>query len=368
MVSFRRWGNELYTGRRSYDIVGKRRRWFVAAAILVLASLLVLGTRGINAGIEFRGGSQFTVSGAASTAEQPAYDAVAELGGEPPRVSTVGDDTVRVQTEELSDVETRELRQSLAEAYDVPAEDVASSFIGPVWGQDVTVQALISLVVFLALISIILIIYFRTWTMAVGALGALLHDVVLTAGIYAAVGFEVTPASVIGLLTILGYSLYDTVVVFDKVRENNQHLFTQEARTYSEGANLAINQTMVRSINTSVTGLLPVGSILFVGSFLLGAGTLRDISLALFVGMAVSTLSSIFLAAPIEAALRERNEKIAKHTATVLGKRERRRKADAAAGEDVDVTASTADLTGVGIVAGRHLGHAAQPRRKKGRR
>src|SRR5690606_9643640 len=143
-------------------------------------------------------------------------------GGEPPRVSTVGDDTVRVQTEELSDVETRELRQSLAEAYDVPAEDVASSFIGPVWGQDVTVQALISLVVFLALISIILIIYFRTWTMAVGALGALLHDVVLTAGIYAAVGFEVTPASVIGLLTILGYSLYDTVVVFDKVRENNQ--------------------------------------------------------------------------------------------------------------------------------------------------
>ncbi|GAA4433420.1 protein translocase subunit SecF [Georgenia halophila] len=366
MFSFRRWGNELYTGRRSYDVVGRRKTWFTVAAALIVASIVVLLTRGINAGIEFEGGSQFTISGAATTNEQPAYDVIAEAGGEPPRVSTVGDDGIRVQTGDLSDAQTREIRTALAEAYDVPVADVAASFIGPSWGQDVTVQALISLGVFLVLISVILIVYFRTWTMAVGALGALLHDVIVTAGVYAAVGFEVTPASVIGLLTILGYSLYDTVVVFDKVRENNAHLFTQDRRSYAEGANLAVNQTMVRSINTSVTGLLPVGSILFVGSYLLGAGTLRDIALALFVGMLVSTLSSVFLAAPIEVALRERKDSVAKHTRTVMERRERRRAA--VEGGEGDPSASTGDLTGMSVVAGRHLGHTAQPRRKKGRR
>ncbi|MFC7406147.1 protein translocase subunit SecF [Georgenia alba] len=367
MFSFRRWGNELYTGRRSHDIVGRRKTWFITAVALMVASATLLLTRGVNLGIEFVGGSQFTVSGAETTAEQPANDVVGETGGEPPRVSAVGDDTVRVQTGRLSDVETREVRDGLAEAYGVPVDDVAATFIGPTWGQDVMAQALVSLGVFLVLISLIMVLYFRTWTMVVGAVGALVHDLVVTAGVYAAVGFEVTPASVIGLLTILGYSLYDTVVVFDKVRENNAHLLTQDKRTYAEGANLAVNQTMVRSINTSVTGLLPVAAILFIGAFLLGAGTLRDISLALFVGMLLSTWSSIFLAAPIDAALRERRDTIAKHTRTVLERRERRRRAAGDEGE-VDVTATTADLTGVGVVAGRHLGQTAQPRRKKGRR
>jgi preprotein translocase subunit SecF len=178
--------------------------------------------------------------------------------------------------------------------------------------------------------------------------------VILTMGIYALIGFEVTPASVIGFLTILGYSLYDTVVVFDKVRENTQHITEQTSYTYAEAANLAVNQTLVRSINTSVVGVLPVAAILFVGAFLLGAGTLRDIALALFVGMIASTASSIFIATPLEVALRQRKPAIAAHTAKVMALRAQD---GGSVGPPVTVTAG-------GRVAGQHLGHAAQPRRK----
>ncbi|WP_043502478.1 protein translocase subunit SecF [Georgenia sp. SUBG003] len=367
MASFAQIGNDLYTGRRSFDFIGRRRTWFVAAAVLMLASVLVVTVKGINPGIEFRGGSQFTVSGAATTSQEPANRVLEDLGaGEPPRVSAVGSDSVRVQTERLTNEQTTEVQGALAEAYDVPPEDVAATFVGPTWGADVTSKAVQGLIIFLVLITVGMALYFRTWTMALGAVGALLHDLVVTVGVYA-VGFEVTPASVIGFLTILGYSLYDTVVVFDKVRENNADLYTQDKYTYAEGANLAVNQTLVRSINTSVTGLLPVASILFVGAFLLGAGTLRDIALALFVGMTLSSLSSVFLAAPLEVALRERNDAVVKHTKMVLERRERRRAAagETAEGAPVDLGARTEDLTGVGIVAGHHLGNAAQPRRRK---
>ncbi|MPV37732.1 protein translocase subunit SecF [Georgenia subflava] len=369
MASFSQIGNELYTGRRSINFVGRRKTWFIAALVLMVASVALVLVKDINLGIEFRGGSQFTVSGASTLDQQPANDVIAELGaGESPRVSSVGSDSLRVQTAELTNEQTSQVQDALAEAYDVPPEDVAATFVGPTWGEDVTAKALQSLVIFLVLITVGMALYFRTWTMAVGAVGALLHDLVVTVGVYALVGFEVTPASVIGFLTILGYSLYDTVVVFDKVRENNDDLFTQDKRTYAEGSNLAVNQTLVRSINTSVTGLLPIASILFVGSFLLGAGTLRDIALALFVGMLLSSLSSVFLAAPIEVALRERKEPIIKHTKMVLDRRARRRAAEGDS-VDVDLDARTEDLTGVGIVAGHHLGTSAQPRRrKKGRR
>ncbi|MFC4556583.1 protein translocase subunit SecF, partial [Georgenia faecalis] len=315
-------GNDLHTGRRSFPIVQRYRTWLLAAAVLVLVSVLLVAVKGLNAGIEFRGGSQFTVTGTSRLEVEPAREVVDTVGeGEAARVTTVGAESVRVQTQELTAEETTAVREGLAEAYDVPVEDVTSSFVGPTWGQDITRQAVQGLVIFLLLVSAVLSLYFRSWRMAASAMVALLNDLVLTVGVYALVGWEVTPATVIGLLTILGYSLYDTVVVFDKIRENTQGLDEQDDRTYSEAANLAVNQTLVRSINTSLTSILPVGSILFVGALLLGAGTLRDIALALFVGMIVSTLSSVFVAAPLQAALQERDARTRAHTAAVLERR-----------------------------------------------
>jgi preprotein translocase subunit SecF len=267
-----------------------------------------------------------------------------------------------VQTAQLTNDEVTEVRGALAEAYGVEEGEVTSAFIGPSWGQDVSSKAITGLVVFLALVSVVMTLYFRAWRMAAAALLALGHDLVITVGIYALVGWEVTPATVIGFLTILGYSIYDTVVVFDKVRENTHGVTAQSRYTYAEQANLAVNQTLVRSINTSVVAVLPVSAILFVGAFLLGAGTLRDIALALFVGMIVGTFSSIFLATPLEVALRTREPKIAEHTARVLAARAERPVGDGAA--PVGALRTAAPLT-----PGHHLGTAAQPRRRRtGRR
>ncbi|UFU01572.1 protein translocase subunit SecF [Ruania suaedae] len=359
MASFARFGNDLYTGQRSFDIVGHRRRWFIAAASLLILAALVLGLRGLNLGIEFTGGSQFTISGTQNPQEDLAHEVLDDVGSDQvARVTIVGGDTVQVQTGELTDLETTETAAELADAYGVPAEDVTSSFVGPFWGQDVTTKALQSLVIFLVLVSIVMALYFRRWTMAVGALVALMFDVILTVGVYAAIGFEVTPATVIGFLTILGYSLYDTVVVFDKVRENTASLSEQTRFTYAEGANLAVNQTLVRSINTSVVGVLPVAAILFIGALLLGAGTLRDIALALFIGMIASTASSIFLATPLHVLLESRRPTVLEHSEQV---RERREGVLAAA-----AVGESAEPTGTGgLVAGGHQGQAAQPRRKR---
>lgn len=274
---------------------------------MVLAILLTVLRGGFTFGIEFRGGSEFRVSAPASLSEQTAIDTVTSVAGvsSNPRVSIVGGDSVRVQTEQLTDQQTTELRSDLAEAYAVDVEQVTASFIGATWGQDITRQALIGLFVFLVLVSLVMALYFRTWKMSMAALIALAHDLILTAGVYGVLGYEITPAAVIGLLTILGYSLYDTVVVFDKVRENTSQDGEESRRTFAESVNLAVNQTLVRSINTSVVAVLPVGSILFIGSVLLGAGTLRDIALALFIGMLAGTYSSIFIAAPLYVHLRE---------------------------------------------------------------
>lgn len=361
MISLAQLGNQLHTGERSIPFVQRRRIWLTAAVALVLLSALLVAFKGINAGIEFRGGSQFTITGTATLEEQPAHDVVASLGdGEVARVTTVGASAVRVQTQELTTEQTEEIRQGLAEAYDVPLTDVTSTFIGPSWGQDITRQALQGLAVFIVLVSVVLSVYFRSWKMATSALVALLHDLLVTVGVYSVVGWEVTPATVIGLLTILGYSLYDTVVVFDKVRENTENLTEQHERTYAELSNLAVNQTLIRSINTSLTSLLPVGSILFVGALLLGAGTLRDIALALFVGMFVSTISSIFVASPLQVVLHEREETVRTHTAEVL---ERRRRTTGT--EETPVATPAEETT---VVAGHHRGQAAQPKRRKGRR
>ncbi|MCU1639153.1 MAG: secF [Microbacteriaceae bacterium] len=307
MANLTQFGNDLYTGKRSVDFVGKRRIWYpIAIALMAISIAIPLVGGGFNFGIEFRGGSQFQITQVSDTDQTLAIDAVESVVAEDTaRVTTVGGDGVRVQTDQLSDDETREVSAALAEAYGVPEENVTSSFIGPSWGADITEQALRGLVVFIVLAAIAMALYFRTWKMSVAAIASLLHDLVITAGVYAAAGFEITPAAVIGFLTILGFSLYDTVVVFDKIRENTAELGQESRSTFGEAVNLAVNQTLVRSINTGVVAALPVAAILFIGSFVLGADTLRDISLALLVGILVGTYSTIFIAAPLYAQLRE---------------------------------------------------------------
>jgi preprotein translocase subunit SecF len=216
---------------------------------------------------------------------------------------------------------SEQVRQALATGFSVPGNQVASSFVGANWGSDVTSKALSGLLWFIALAAVAMALYFRTIKMSAAALIALVHDLVITAAIYGSFGFEVTPAAVIGFLTILGYSLYDTVVVFDKIRENTLEVEFSETATFKERVNLAINQTLVRSINTSVVAVLPVAAILFIGTLLLGAGTLRDISLALFIGILVGTYSTIFVAAPIYSLFREKEPKYAAAEAKVLANR-----------------------------------------------
>ena len=349
MPSFAKWGNDLYTGRRSYDIVGRRNTWYAIAAVVVLGSVLLLVFKGLNPGIEFRGGSEFRVTGVSDTSEQTAVDAVDSVMGQSfvPRVSVIGDSSVRVQTERLSDAQTEDVSGALAQAYRVGAGSVTSSFVGPSWGADVTGKALRALVIFLVLVAAVIAIYFRNWKMSVAALVALLHDVIATAGIYALVGFEVTPATVIGFLTILGYSLYDTVVVFDKVRENTTHTMTGNRRTLAEAANLGVNQTLVRSINTSVVASLPVASILLIGAFVLGAGTLKDISLALLIGIIAGTYSSVFLATPMWVHLRGREPEVREQAARVAARRSAEARKAGAAGEAATVAAGGGTTTAV---------------------
>ena len=351
------WGNALYTGDKVYPIVQRRKRWLIVSGVLVALSLAVLYFNGLNAGIEFRGGTEFVVANVGDVSTVIATDVLAEqLPEEVAHVTVVGGDSIRAEVGQIPQEDIQAVAEALAEAYGVPAEQVSSTFIGPTWGADVSAKALQGLLTFIVIVALVIALYFRAWRMAAAAVIALLHDLIFTAGIYALVGFEVTPATVIGFLTILGFSLYDTVVVFDKVRENTAHLTTQTRYTYEELANLAVNQTLVRSINTSVVALLPVASILFIGSVVLGAGTLKDISLALFVGMAVGTYSSIFVATPLEVALRSREQGIKEHTAKVLALRE---------SGAVPTTVDDNGIVRVGALApGEHKGTSAQPKRK----
>jgi preprotein translocase subunit SecF len=312
-MGFAKFGNDLYTGERSIDFVGRRKIWYSIALVLVLASILIpIARGGFVLGIEFRGGSQFQITNIENAADDPiavqdlATDTVnATVEDAAPRVSIVGGDGVRVQTSVLSTEESNQVRDALMEAYDVPAEEVNASRIGPSWGADVTGSAIRALVIFIVLAAAVMALYFRTWKMSVAAIVSLVHDLVITAGIYGILGIEVTPAAVIGLLTILGYSLYDTVVVFDKIRENTDEIGPDSKRTFPEAINLAVNQTLVRSINTSVVAALPVGAILFIGASALGASTLLDIALSLFIGILVATYSTIFIAAPLYSQMRE---------------------------------------------------------------
>ncbi|AEI12096.1 protein translocase subunit SecF [Cellulomonas gilvus] len=359
-AGFAQWGNDLYTGRRSYDIVGHRRKFYIVSAVLVLISSILLIKPGLNPGIEFRGGSEFVVSGIAGDRDQQlAIDTVRSTAGDvSPEVTNLGDDSLRIQVSELTDEQVTKIGDALQTAFGVTEDEITTQFVGPTWGADVSSKAITGIFVFLLFVAVVMTIYFRNWRMALAALIALGHDLVITVGIYAGIGWEVTPATVIGFLTILGYSIYDTVVVFDKVRENAADTLDQSRYTYAEKANLAVNQTLVRSINTSVVALLPVSAILFVGAFILRAGTLRDIALALFVGMLVGAYSSIFLATPFEVTLREREPRIKEHTAKVRAAR--------VAGSEDGATAVAAPHIQVGALRpGGHLGQAAQPKRRK---
>jgi preprotein translocase subunit SecF len=317
MSKLKELGNDLYSGKVSFDFVGRRKLWYGIALVVVLLSVLAPVVKGgFNFGIEFRGGSEFRIDGVSNLSQSLALEAVQSV--EPdiqPVITTVGLDAVRVQTEQLDDVASEEMRIALAGAYQVDSSLVTSSFIGANWGADVTQKAILGLVVFLLLVSLFMALYFRTLKMSFAALVALAHDMVLTLGIYALSGFEITPAAVIGFLTILGYSLYDTVVIFDRIRENTIDVEFSESKTFSSQVNLAINQTVVRSVSTSIVGILPIASILFIGAVVLGTGTLRDISLALFVGVLVGTYSSVFLAGPLYVHLREREAKFKDKTA-----------------------------------------------------
>ena len=310
-------GARLYKGEVSYDFIGHRKLWYSVSAVLLVISIASLLTLQLTLGIEFRGGAEFRVKGPTVT-EDAVRSTVSDVVGGEIVVQKVGSSTVRAQTETLTSAELEEVQNTLAEEFDVSRDEVSTQFIGPSWGKDISTKALRALIFFVLGVVVFLSLYFE-WKMALAAMIALLHDLVITAGLYSLTGFEVTPATVIGFLTILGYSLYDTVVVFDKVRENTRGLAGGSRMTYSQAVNLAVNQTLVRSINTSIIALLPIGAILFAGVVLLGAGPLKDLSLALFIGVAVGAYSSIFIAPPVLAGFKEREpamQALAKRVAT----------------------------------------------------
>jgi len=298
-------GGRLYTGETSIDIIGKKKRWYAFSGLLVVLSFAALTLQGLHLGIEFKGGASYTVTKSGANLNL-ALEALTQAGipGEP-IVQSVGNDKIRIQTGSLTNAQSTALQDALSAKYGVTLDSIDTQIIGPSWGKEITRKALYGLIGFIVVVLLYLAMAFEP-KMAISAIIAVIHDVFITVGIYALVGFDVTPATVIGFLTILGYSLYDTVVVFDKIRENTRSITATGKSTFSQAANLGVNQTLVRSMNTSLIALLPVGSILFVGAGLLGAGTLKDLSLALFIGLAAGTYSSIFIAPPILATLRER--------------------------------------------------------------
>jgi len=322
-------GTRLYRGELGFDFIGSAKRWYIASGVIFLICLASMGLRGFNFGIEFEGGNSFQLPGSEQQVEQ-VQAAVEDLGVEVVTVQVVGGNALLLRTPELDNEAAAEVASALADTVGIDESDVSESAVSARWGGDITNKALQALIVFLIAVVIFIAIRFQP-KMAVAAVVALLHDLVVTAGIYSLVGFEVSPSTVIGLLTILGFSLYDTVVVFDKVDENTRGILGGSRTTYSAAANLAVNQTLMRSINTSLIALLPVAGLLFVGAGLLGAGTLKDLALVLFVGLAAGAYSSIFLATPILCDLKEREPAYA-----ALRKRVEARKASGR-GVDADV-------------------------------
>ena len=357
--SFATFGNDLYTGKRSVPVVPQRRRFYLASLVMIVIAVLGLVTQQLNLGLEFRGGSEFRVATPAAPGnyEQIARDAVGVAEGDRGvNVTLVGNNTVRVQTEKLSDTDSQKVRTDLAKAFGVAESEVSGTFIGPSWGASVSQQALRALVIFLLAVALLMTVYFRNWKMAAAGLIALGHDLIITVGIYAWTGFEVSPATMIGFLTVLGYSLYDTVVVFDKVRENTNEAFANGRLTFAQAANLAVNQTMVRSINTTVIGLLPITAVLIVGAIFLGPGVLLDLALVLFVGILIGAYSSIFIATPLLVTLRRRDTAVVELEKKAVRHQARKAKDVAAA----DAAHAAGELAGEPVAVGGGAPAAAE--------
>ncbi|MGY2076705.1 protein translocase subunit SecF [Blastococcus sp. SYSU DS0828] len=321
--------HRLYNGEAGLDVVGRSRLIYRITAVVVLLCLLSMVFRGFNFGIDFEGGNSFRLPGTEQQLQQ-ARAAAEDAGADVASAQVVGGNTLLIRTSQLDNETERAVVEEMAEAVGIAPQQVSPESVSAEWGQDITDQALVALAVFLVAVVLFLAVRFQP-KMAVGAMAALVHDIVVTAGVYALVGFEVTPSTVIGFLTILGFSLYDTVVVFDKVDENTRDLERSARMTWGEAANLAVNQTLMRSINTSVIALLPVAGLLFVGAGLLGVGTLKDLALVLFVGLAAGTYSSIVLATPIVADLKEREPAQQALRRRVLARRSSAARADGAA-------------------------------------
>ena len=340
-------GAKLHRGEVSYDFIGKRKLWFAVSLVLVAISLVGLFARGLALGIEFKGGVEYQANVRVTSSTVDDFTNVVkatnakDLGD--PIVTTVGSDQVRIQTRPLDQDDIAKVRAAIAQQAGVAANQVSNSQIGASWGSQIARQAIIALIVFVFLVFLVIWAYFREPKASAAAIIALVHDVLITVGVYALIGFDVTPATVIGVLTILGYSLYDTVVVFDKVRENTRGITGSNRYTYSDAANLAVNQTVVRSINTTLIALMPVGSILVVGTVVLGTGPLKDLSLALFVGIAVGAYSSVFIAPALLAVFKEREPGM-----VALRKRVMSKRAQSAAAAGTPVPAAAAAGAGGG--------------------
>lgn len=302
-------GGRLYRGEVSVEFVSRQRLWYSISGVILAVSVIAVTVLGLNFSVDFKGGAIFEFPAGSTSITQVRQTIQAAGGGADAivqRVVPLGRVAQwHVQTHKLTSAQNSSVQEAIGSKFGVPQDKISDQFVGPSWGSSISNKALEALIAFLIVVVIYLSIAFE-WKMATAALIALAHDIIITIGVYALTGFQVSPASVIGLLTILGYSLYDTVVVFDKVRENTAGLLGSSRATYSQAANTALNQTLVRSINTSVIALLPVASILFVGAGLLGAGELKDLALVLFVGMLSGTYSSICIATPVLADLKER--------------------------------------------------------------
>ncbi|RBY88504.1 protein translocase subunit SecF [Blastococcus sp. TF02A-26] len=311
--------HRLYNGEAGLDVVGRSRLIYKVTAVVVLLCIASMVFRGFNFGIDFAGGNSFRLPGSEQQLTE-VREAAEDAGAEVATAQVVGGNSILLRTEGLDNEGERAVVAAVADAAGIEPDQVSPESVSAEWGEDITEQALIALVVFLVAVIAFLAIRFQP-KMAIGAIAALLHDIVVTAGVYSLIGFEVTPSTVVGFLTILGFSLYDTVVVFDKVDENTRGLAQSARMTWGEAANLAVNQTLMRSINTSVIALLPVAGLLFVGAGLLGVGTLKDLALVLFVGLAAGAYSSIFLATPIVADLKEREPEVVALRKRVLARR-----------------------------------------------
>ncbi|HSH22596.1 MAG TPA: protein translocase subunit SecF, partial [Acidimicrobiales bacterium] len=308
----------LYHGETSIDFIGRRRLWFALSALVIALGVVSLFVRGLNFGIDFTGGTVWQVE-ARDVSVGEARDALGPVGLADAEIQIVGGNTLRVQADVDEDERRDDVSARLAELAGVAPEQVNVNQVGPSWGEDITEKARRALIFFLLAITAYITLRFE-WKMALATLAALFHDILVTVGVFSLSGFQVTPATVIAGLTILGYSIYDGIVVFDKIEENTRGLASSGRMTYGDMVNLSLNQVLMRSLNTSITALLPILSLLIVGGRLLGATTLEDFALALLVGLAASAYSSIFIASPLLAMLKEREPRYASIRQRVLAR------------------------------------------------